>query len=109
LDNALACNATDVQNFFEGASLNGFAASMDTSLDTYTNAATGAFKVDLSSISTQSGDLTTEIDNFESGYIAAQQTQLTAEYTQAETALESLTNTMDQINALLTNNNSNNG
>jgi flagellar hook-associated protein 2 len=101
LDNALANNATDVQNFFEGAALNGFAASVNNEMDTYTNAATGAFKVDLSSISTQNSDLTTQIDNYESSYIAAQQTQLTAMYTRAENALESLSTTMDQINALL--------
>jgi flagellar hook-associated protein 2 len=101
LDNALANNATDVQNFSEGAALNGFAASVNNEMDTYTNAATGAFKVDLSSISTQNSDLTTQIDNYESSYIAAQQTQLTAMYTRAENALESLSTTMDQINALL--------
>jgi flagellar hook-associated protein 2 len=109
LNSALTNNATDVQNFFEGTALNGFAASLNTSMDTYTNAATGAFKVDLSSIAANNSDLTTQIDNFEATYIASQQTQLTAMYTKAETALESLTTTMDQINALLTNNNSNNG
>jgi flagellar hook-associated protein 2 len=109
LDNALASNATDVQTFFEGAALNGFAASVDTALNAYTNAATGAFKVDLSSISTQNSDLTTQIDNFESGYITAQDTKLTAMYTKAESALESLTTTMAQINALLTTNSSSNG
>jgi flagellar hook-associated protein 2 len=109
LNSALTNNAADVQNFFEGASLNGFAASLDTAVGIYTNAATGAFKVDLSSIATENSDLTTEINNYESTYIAAQQTQLTAMYTKAETALESLTTTMAQINALLTTNNSNNG
>jgi len=102
LNNALASNATDVQNFFEGAALNGFAASFDAALKPYTNAATGAFKVDLSSISTQNSDLTTQIDDFESGYIASEETRLTAMYTKAESALESLTTTMNQINALLT-------
>jgi flagellar hook-associated protein 2 len=102
LNSALTNNASDVQNFFQGAALNGFAASLDTAVDTYTNAATGAFKVDLSSIATENSDLTTQINNFESTYIAAQEIQLTAMYTKAETALESLTTTMDQINALLT-------
>lgn len=101
LDSALTNNATDVQNFFEGPALNGFAASMDTAVDTYTNAATGAFKVDLSSIAANNSDLTTEINDFETSYIASEQTRLTAMYTQAETALETLTTTMDQINALL--------
>jgi flagellar hook-associated protein 2 len=102
LNAALTNNSTDVQNFFEGSALNGFAASFDTSMDIYTNAANGAFKVDLSSIATENSDLAKQIDNFESGYIASQQTLLTAMYTKAESALESLTSTMDQINALLT-------
>jgi flagellar hook-associated protein 2 len=101
LNSALTNNATDVQNFFQGAALNGFAASFHTAVDTYTNAANGAFKVDLSSIAAENSDLTTQIDNFESTYIASQQTILTAMYTKAESALESLTTTMDQINALL--------
>jgi flagellar hook-associated protein 2 len=102
LNAALTNNSTDVQNFFEGSALNGFAASFDTAMDIYTNAANGAFKVDLSSIATENSDLAKQIDNFESGYIASQQTLLTAMYTKAESALESLTSTMDQINALLT-------
>jgi flagellar hook-associated protein 2 len=102
LNSALTNSAADVQNFFEGAALNGFAASLDTAVDTYTNAATGAFKVDLSSISTNNSDYTKQISDFETNYIASEQTRLTAMYTQAESALESLTTTMDQINALLT-------
>jgi flagellar hook-associated protein 2 len=103
LDNALANNATDVQNFFEGTALNGFAASLDSTLDAYTTYSTGAFTVDLSSISTESSDLTTQISNFETNYISPKETLLTAMYTKAEAALESLDTTMSQINALLTN------
>jgi flagellar hook-associated protein 2 len=102
LNSALTNSASDVQNFFQGEALNGFAASFHSSMNTYTNAANGAFKVDLSSISTEYSDLTTQIDDYESGYIASQQTLLTAMYTKAESALESLTTTMDQINSLLT-------
>lgn len=109
LNNVLTNNATDVQNFLEGTALNGFAASFDSEMDTYTNAATGAFTVDLNSISNTSSDLTTQISNFETGYITSQKTVLTAMYTTAEQALESLSTTMAQINALLGNGSSSNG
>jgi flagellar hook-associated protein 2 len=109
LNNALINNASDVQTFLEGTALNGFAASFDSDMNTYTNAATGAFTVDLNSISTTSSDLTSQISDFETGYITSQKTQLTAMYTKAEQALESLSTTMAQINALLGNGSSSNG
>jgi flagellar hook-associated protein 2 len=108
LNNALTNNAADVQTFLEGTALNGFAASFDSDMDTYTNASTGAFTVDLASIASTSSDLTTQISNFETNYITPQETQLTAMYTTAEEALESLSTTMDQINALLGNGSSSN-
>jgi flagellar hook-associated protein 2 len=103
LNNALANNATDVQTFLEGTALNGFAASFDSDMNTFTNASTGAFTVDLASIASTSSDLTSQISDFETGYITSQKTQLTTMYTTAEQALESLATTMAQINALLGN------
>ena len=103
LNNALTNNAADVQNFLEGTSLNGFAASFKSDMNVYTNAATGAFTVDLKNISASSSDLTDQISDFETGYITSQKTLLTAMYTKAEQALESLSTTMAQINALLGN------
>jgi flagellar hook-associated protein 2 len=101
LENALTNNPTDVQNFFEGASLNGFANSLSNALNTYTDPGNGAFTVDLSSISTQSSDLTSEINDFEANYIANQQTILTAEYSSAEIALQQLPQQMQQLNSEL--------
>jgi flagellar hook-associated protein 2 len=101
LNNALAANPTDVQNFFEGASLNGFANSVYKALNSFTSSANGAFTVDLRSIASTNSSLTTKINEFESGYIASQKTILTADYTSAETALQSLSTTMAQINSLL--------
>lgn len=92
LDNALANNPTDVQNFFEGAALNGFANSMYNALNTFTEPADGAFTVDLNSISATSASLTSEINDFETGYIANQQTLLTADFTKAEVALQKCPN-----------------
>jgi flagellar hook-associated protein 2 len=111
LDNALTNNPTDVQNFFEGAALNGFASSLGNTLNTYTEPANGAFTVDLNSMSTESSNLTSEINNFETGYIANQQTILTAEYSSAEIALQQLPQQMEELNSELgfTNNGSSNG
>jgi flagellar hook-associated protein 2 len=101
LSAALTNNASDVQNFFEGASLNGFSNSMYSALNSFTNAGNGAFKVDLSSIAAENTDLTSQINDYESGYIASQTTLLTAEYSSAEVALEQLPQEMAQLNSEL--------
>jgi flagellar hook-associated protein 2 len=101
LDNALTNNPADVQNFFEGAALNGFANNMYTALNTYTSPADGAFQVDLSGISASSAALTSQINAFETGYIASQQTLLTADFSKAEEALQSLPEQIQQLNAEL--------
>ncbi len=110
LDNALTNNPTDVQNFFEGTALNGFANSMYNVLNTFTSPAQGAFKVDLSGISSSISSLNSQINDFETNYISAQQTNLTADFSKAEEALQSLPEQMQQLNAELGfNNNSSNG
>jgi flagellar hook-associated protein 2 len=111
LDNALTNNPTDVQNFFEGASLNGFANSLTNTLNTFTDPANGAFTVDLSGISESSANLTSEINSFETNYIANQQTVLTAMYSSAEIALQQLPQEMQELNSELgfTNNGSSSG
>ena len=110
LDNAITNNPTDVQNFFEGAALNGFANSFSNTLNNYTEPAHGAFTVDLSSVSAESKSITSEINDFETNYIAGQQTILTAEYSSAEIALQQLPEEMQQLNSELGfNNNSSNG
>jgi flagellar hook-associated protein 2 len=101
LTSALSTNATDVQNFFQGTAFNGFANNFYTSLNSFTSPANGAFQVDLNSISAQSTALTKQISDFESGYIANQQTLLTAEFSTAETALQSMNQEMTQLNSLL--------
>jgi len=108
LNNALTNSASDVQNFLEGSALNGFANSMYNTLNTYTSPANGAFEVDLSSMSTENSDLTSQISDYESGYIANQQTQLTADYSEAEEALQALPAEMAQLNSLLGFNSGNN-
>ena len=107
LNNALTNNPGDVQNFFEGSALNGFANSMSNVLTPYTDPSTGAFTVDLAGISSSSKDITAEINSFETNYIANQQTVLTAEYSSAEVALQQLPAEMANIQAELGNSGSN--
>jgi flagellar hook-associated protein 2 len=101
LNSALVNNPSDVQNFFEGTSLNGFANSVYSAMNTFTSPANGAFTVDLQSISASNSAFTTQINNFETGYIASQQVLLTAEYTAAEVALQQLPQQMAQLNSEL--------
>ncbi len=107
LQSSLQNNFNDVQSFFQGSALNGFANSLDQTLTSFTNAGNGAFTVDLQSIGTQETDLNTSIKDFETNYIAPLKTQLTSEYSQAEILLQQLPTEMQQINAELGNNNNN--
>lgn len=109
LDTALASKPTDVQDFFEGPALNGFANNLYTVLNGFTSPGNGAFKVDLQSMQSQYNDYSTQISNFESGYIAGQQAILTAEFSSAEQALQALPQEMQQLNAALGFNNSQKG
>jgi flagellar hook-associated protein 2 len=105
LNNALQNNFSDVQNFFQGAALNGFANSMDQQLTSFISPADGAFTLDLSSISTEYSGLQTDVTNFETNYITPLKTQLTSDYSEAEIALQDLPQEMQQINTELGNNN----
>ena len=101
LNNALTNHPGDVQNFFEGAALNGFANSLTNALNNFTVPATGAFTVDLSGINASITNITSEVNNFETSYIANQQISLTAEYSSAEIALQQLPQEMQQLNSEL--------
>ncbi len=107
LQSNLQNNFSDVQSFFQGTSLNGFANSLDTTLTSFTNSSNGAFTVDLQSINSQESDLNDSISNFETNYITPLKAKLTSEYSQAEILLQQLPTTMKQINAELGNNNNN--
>jgi len=96
----------DVQNFFQGSALNGFANALDQQLTSFTSPSDGAFTVDLQSISTQNSGLQTDVSNFETNYIAPLKTQLQSEYSQAEILLQQLPTEMQQINTELGLNNS---
>jgi flagellar hook-associated protein 2 len=100
LNNAIQNNFSAVQNFMQGASSNGFASFLNTQLSNLTAPVTGAFTVDLQSISSENSDLQTQINNFQT-YLNTQQTLLTAEYNQADITLQQLPEEESQINAEL--------
>jgi flagellar hook-associated protein 2 len=106
LNNVLQNNFNDVQNFFQGSALNGFANSLDQQLTSFISPADGAFTVDLQSISTQTSGLQTDINNFQTNVITPLQTQLQSEFSQAEILLQQLPNEMKQIDEELGQNSS---
>jgi flagellar hook-associated protein 2 len=100
LNNAVQNNFSAVQNFMQGASSNGFASFLNTQLNTLTAPGTGAFTVDLQSISSENTDLQNQINNFQT-YLNAQQTLLTAQYNQADITLQEIPEEEAQINGEL--------
>jgi flagellar hook-associated protein 2 len=90
LNNGLKSNYNDVQQFFQGTSLNGFANSVDQQLTSFTSPGDGAFTIDLQSMSTEYSSLQSDITNFQTNVIDPLQTQLQAEYSKAEVALQQL-------------------
>ena len=101
LQNTLQSNFSDVQNFFQGTALNGFANSVDQQLTSFISPSDGAFTVDLQSINSGITDLQNNISNFETNYITPLKTKLTSEYSQAEILLQQLPMEMQQINTEL--------
>jgi flagellar hook-associated protein 2 len=106
LESALQNNFSDVQSFFQGASLNGFANSLDQQLTSFIAPGNGAFTVDLGNMNSEISDLQADITNFQTNYITPLQAQLQSDYSQAEIALQELPTEMQQINEELGNNNS---
>jgi flagellar hook-associated protein 2 len=106
LQSALENNFSDVQNFFQGASLNGFANSLDQQLTSFIAPGDGAFTVDLGNMNSEISGFQTDISNFQTNYITPLQTQLQNDYSQAEILLQQLPTEMAQINEELGNNNS---
>ena len=100
LSSSIASNFNGLSNFFQGPNVNGFAATLNATLSTFTDPAQGAFTVDLSSISNENTNLTNQTATLER-YLATQQTQLTAEYSKADIALQQLPQTIRQIQTLL--------
>lgn len=92
-----------VQNFFQGASLNGFAQSFSKQVDVFSSVATGAVTAKIKSLNSQYTDLQKQVNDYETGFIAAQKTVLTAMYSKAEIALQGLPAQLKQIQSQLGN------
>ena len=107
LSSAVQANSAAVTNFFQGSALNGFAASLKTSLATFTDPTQGAFTVDLQSINAEYSDLSDQSKTLEL-YLTTVQTRLTAQYNAADVAIQQLPQKLKQIQALLNPNSSNN-
>jgi|HubBroStandDraft_5_1064220.scaffolds.fasta_scaffold07309_2 flagellar hook-associated protein 2 len=108
LQSTLQNNFSDVQNFFQGPALNGFANSLDQQLTSFISPGDGAFTVDLQSMNSEYNDLQTDITNFQTNYIQPLQTQLQNDYSQAEILLQQLPTEMKQISEELGTNSSSN-
>lgn len=108
LGDALQNNFSAVQGFFQGSAFNGFANSLNTQLNIYTNPSQGAFTLDLTSIRTENSDLENQIDSYNL-YLASERTRLQAQYSKADMLLQQLPNQMKQIDTLLGYNTNNNG
>ncbi len=100
LSNAVQNNFGAVQSFLQGTSSNGFAASLNNQLNMLVDPVSGAFTVDLQSISAENTDLQNQINDFQA-YLSARTTYLTNEYNQADIALQQLPSLESQINAEL--------
>jgi flagellar hook-associated protein 2 len=109
LVNALQNNFSTVQNFFQGSALNGFGNSLDQQLTSFLSPSNGAFTVDLQSISSENTSLQSDINNFETNIITPLRTQLQAQFSAAEVALQQLPNQIKDLDAELGLNNSSSG
>jgi flagellar hook-associated protein 2 len=100
LDNAVQTNFAAVQSFMQGTSSNGFVSYLNQQLSTLTDPASGAFTVDLKSITSENTDLQNHINDFQT-YLNAQKVLLTAEYSQADITLQEIPRLQAQINSEL--------
>jgi len=103
---AIQTSGPAVAQLFQGTAGDGFVASLNATLITYTDPTQGAFTIDLKSISSQDQDLTAETNRLEL-YLTSQKTVLTAQYNAADIAIQQLPQKLKQIQALLNPNSSN--
>ncbi len=101
LDQAIANDSSSLQTFFQGTSSNGFSTKVNAQLETFTKANVGVIAVDVNNLTQQYNDLQSNVNDYESGYIASQQTLLTSMYSHAEIALQSLPATLKELGTQL--------
>ncbi len=100
LANAIQTNNAALAEFFQGTFNNGFSASLNTALSTYTDPTEGAFTIDLQGLGNEDQDLSNQTNTLEL-YLTSQQTILTAQYNAADIAIQQLPQKLKQIQALL--------
>ena len=88
LNNALSSDPSAFQNFFQNASLTGFANNFNNDLTNLTDPTAGVLNADLAQNTAQQQSLTTDITNFQTNLTAEQQS-LTAQYDSVNASLES--------------------
>ena len=101
LNQTLTSDPSSVQGFLLGNASNGFISNARSQMSSFSSPGSGALAIDMNSLQQQSNNLQNEISDFESGYIASQQTILTNMYSRAEAALQQLPEMLKQIDAQL--------
>lgn len=99
--NSALVNPSAVQNFFQGAALNGFAQKVESQIAIFSSPINGSITQEIGNLNQQYTALGAQVDTYESGYVASQKTVLTAMYSKAEIALQQLPAVMKQIQAQL--------
>lgn len=107
LDSAVQSNFSAVQTFLQGTASNGFAATLNSQMTSFTDPVNGAFTVELQSISSENSDLQDQINDFQD-YLNSEQVRLTNEYNQIDATLQQLPILQKQIAAELGENNNGN-
>jgi flagellar hook-associated protein 2 len=107
LDSAVQSNFSAVQSFLQGTASNGFAATLNNQMTSFTDPVNGAFTVELQSISNENSDLQDQINDWQD-YLNSEQTRLTNEYNQIDATLQQLPILQKQIAAELGENNNGN-
>ncbi len=101
LSDVMTANPSAFVNFFQNAST-GFAHNFGVDLTNLTDLTNGVLNLDLAQNSTEQTNLTTQISNF-NDRMAAQKTELLAQFSQVNAALESYPYLLAELNAALGN------
>jgi flagellar hook-associated protein 2 len=100
LNDALSNDFSAVQNLFQSTSPAGVGQTLNTELTSLTDPVNGPLNLDMTSISSQVGDLDDQISEFQY-QLKQTQTQLTNEYSTINTTLEQMPQLINQVNQQL--------
>ena len=100
MDQVLASNPAAFQNFFQNASMTGFANNFHNDLTNLTDVTQGPLNVDLAQNKAQQKDLADSISNFET-QLTAQQQQLTVEFSHVNASLQAYPLLLQQVTETL--------